>query len=262
MNPAPILTIGSALILIILAIALLTSKKYPDLAGPDLWRTSIKRLLIIAIVSSIVLFIVFVGIVLSLEGFDALDELPPILMIFLIYGIFLGICLGVVAFFSLFVGFTVALALSKKTYRRSLFFGMACFLPMMIFLFYSNEDGLGGAFLFCSLGVVLGLFNGPLNVRRLRKQIVDEKIIFHRSSFQARNFRESLTYWKGALAIIGIAGAAAFSIRGGHNGWIITFFGLLTTTSLYTFIWVLIYEKRHNVRLTIEYSDAGREAIS
>ncbi len=106
--------------------------------------------------------------------------------------------------------------------------------------------------MFCLFGMLLGLLTGPFYVRQVKKHMVGDKILFPRLQLQRLGFR-------GVIAFIAAAGIMLLLIRGEYlppDIWIGAFFGLILGMVLYALIWALIYEKRNNIRLTIEYTDS------
>ena len=100
-------------------------------------------------------------------------------------------------------------------------------------------------------GALLGIIAGPLTVWSTKEKIVEGKYICNRG--WTLNYRTS---WRRYLAIV--IGAVIIFLAGDRldsTGSFGLVTGLFAGMAVYFYVWVLIYEKRHNVRVTIEYQD-------
>lgn len=243
------------LMLSALVIALIVAARYPyRRPRPERRPTSLARLLVIAFITSTILYTIFVAaMVLGLLGYD---EPWSIQDIFLLYGAFLVVFLFVAMLICIVdrLGSFVNRMKNRtsRTFRGVMAFGIACWLIGPGFMIVFIADGIERIFIFCLFGVLLGLLAGPFYVWQMKKNMVGDKILFPGSPLQRLGFR-------GVIAFIAAAGIMLLLIRGEYlppDVWISTFFGVILGMVLYALIWTLIYEKRNNIRLTLEYTDS------
>lgn len=228
---------------------------------------SFKRVLVIAVVTSVIFFGIFV--VAIALGPTGIDDSPSgwgeILFYGLLYGFILAVSLGVVGLFYVMKGVTTLQRRDARTLRGFLASGVCGWLLMMSFLSFIGEDGVGRPLMYCLSGILLGLPVGPFVVRQWKKNMVGDKVIFPKSIMQAQSFGESLIYWKEILLIVvGVAfgfGIGIYFLRGElFNHFVVGGLGFFAGTFLYGLIWVYLYERRNNIRIKIEYRDRAQPA--
>jgi hypothetical protein len=100
-------------------------------------------------------------------------------------------------------------------------------------------------------GGVFGILAGPLAIVPMKRRIVDGRVMMRRAGGFA--FR---TYWKIYL-VMAVAVVVWILLARELTPAMDSFYGftagLFAGMILYFFVWVLVYEKRHNVRL--RYAD-------
>jgi hypothetical protein len=150
-----------------------------------------------------------------------------------------------------------------KRFRAGSIFGMyfaitqaiVCF-PLVLSLrhFPIEEEIIYSSLLPLMAGAVVGAMFGAWRIGQLKRWMIGEKIFIpllpsDQSPQASLHVFLIMVLLVGALALLSKLAAHPEVAQ------IAVLLGCLPGFFVYRFIWVLIYEKRHNVRLTIEYSD-------
>ena len=150
-----------------------------------------------------------------------------------------------------------------KTFRTTSMYGafLASFFSFIYLLFIFDSASMHPLILFFSTGVLGGAVWGATELRASKRRVVGDKMIVP-MPFSDRGRREM---WKAYLIMIIVGGASLLLSRmvfDSKDAWMGSLGGMFLGMVTYQLVWVLLYEKRNNVRLVFEYSEPNQPVES
>ena len=180
-------------------------------------------------------------------------------------GSLLAIGLCVVSFTIIaFILLLIALKSSRwqyKSLRASIILSFAAPASMILMMWYVILKNPAGVITFYFLGFLIGLGVGVLWVRSVKKMIVGDTINASQCFRYDLSFKESLAYWRETLLVV-IGGAIGFfavkyALRTNREAAFALFPGFFSGISVFGFVWLCLYERRHSVRIKLQRTDTG-----
>ncbi len=226
------------------------------------------RPIVMACVIALFMGLAFVGM-----GTYATKGVPPredAAYMLALFGLGCGLGLSFACLFYLLrtllrAGLSLARSLRPQSLRGSMIYSNVMALAITFFAFSLYGSDMSRFFKFYFAGVFAGIILGPLVVFMMKRNIVDDTMIVRWSAFDDTTLRESFAYWKEGLMVLAGMGAAFFLFRvvfGPDRTIVSAFFGSFLGMSLYCLGWVYLYEKRHNIRIAIQYPESHQPAGS
>jgi len=209
-------------------------------------QASAARIIVMAVVTSSA-----VGLMVAFVLFT--KQAPPIVLAS-VFGICLVVGLAVAGY--IFYVFDLLPKLSRKnmrsfrSVRSTCIYGICLALLIPVYYYFFLSEGRNHYWTGYLAGVIFGIITGPLASGPMKDRIVEGVLIRKRTwEFEFR------AYWKSYL-ILAISLVISYLVASELLHSMDAFFGfiagLFAGSMMYFFVWVLLYERRHNVRLTIE----------
>jgi hypothetical protein len=214
-------------------------------------RLAAPKTLIIGVAASVA-----IGIVLVIFAASKGTPVEPLIQLFGI-SIVLGLCVILFAIFFIYLLPSFHRDMHFKSLRNASFYGIGLALLFTIMAITELFQDLYLFFISYSIGLVLGVVVGQASIGYFNDRITDGRIIFKRPSDLAIR-----KYWRAYLLMI-CAFASCFllpEILPKKSTRLCALSGLFLGLMLYNLVWVMLYEKRHHVRLTIIYEESHSEA--
>jgi hypothetical protein len=149
-----------------------------------------------------------------------------------------------------------------RTVRNTSIYGvlLASFFSFIYFLFIFDRASARPVILFFSAGFLGGAVWGAIEMRTSKKRIVGDKMIVP-TPFSDRWTREVRKSFPIMMIVVGVSLLLSRMVFDSKDAWMGLLAGLFLGMTARSLIWVLLYEKRNNVRLVCEYSENDQSDV-